>query len=429
MEPQGPAIEMMNVESRLSIGFVSPGWPPEAYSNGIVTYLAALIPQFRAMGHRVSILAGQVAGELNDPSVYDTRRALTERSLPQRIRDRLWHHAAARAAAVRQNTRSLTATTRRVAAEQALDVVEVEEGQGSARRMQRCISLPVCVRLHGPWFLNGSALGAREDASFRHRVRREGRAIVGADGVSAPSDDVLQRVRSYYGIDLEDAEVIPNAVKPVPPGERWRLEGCHPRRVLFVGRFDRHKGGDLVVEAFGRVLHEVPDAGLCFVGPDNGCTAGDGRTWRLEDFVRQRLPGALESGRVEWLGQRPFPELASLRRGAMVAVVCSRYENFPGTVTEAMALGCPLVAARIGGIPEIVQDGVNGLLHRPDDPDDLAQKMIALLREPARAAHLGRQAAADCERRFHPEVIAYRLEGFYRRVIERAGRNGRRRRS
>jgi glycosyltransferase involved in cell wall biosynthesis len=104
----------------------------------------------------------------------------------------------------------------------------------------------------------------------------------------------------------------------------------------------------------------------------------------------------------------------------MVNVICSRYENFPLTVVEAMALGCPTVAANVGGIPEILQDGVNGLLHRSEDPADLAAKVIYLLKNPVCAAELGRQAASDCERQFYPDVIAGRLLEFYQRVVSKS---------
>src|SRR5262249_38213008 len=96
-----------------------------------------------------------------------------------------------------------------------------------------------------------------------------------------------------------------------------------------------------------------------------------------------------------------------------------RYENFPSTVVEAMTMGCPIVAARVGGIPEIVQDQVNGLTHRPEDPGDLAAQIIVLLNDPARASQLGGQAAATCESRYHPDVIAARMVDFYRQVIRR----------
>ena len=103
----------------------------------------------------------------------------------------------------------------------------------------------------------------------------------------------------------------------------------------------------------------------------------------------------------------------------MVTTVCSRYENAPRALIEAMSLGCPIVAARVGGVPEIMQDQVDGLLHRPEDPDDLAARIVALLNNPDQAAELGRQAAATCERRFDPDVIATRSVEFYREAIQR----------
>jgi len=152
------------------------------------------------------------------------------------------------------------------------------------------------------------------------------------------------------------------------------LNDADPERILFVGRFDRHKGGDLIIDAFGRVLQDVPEARLWFVGPDRGYIDANGRTWHIEEYLRDRLPGALESKRVEWLGAQPFASLAPLRRKALVCVVCPRYENLPLVVLETMALGCPLVAASVGGIPEVIDDHANGLLHCAGSSDDLALK-------------------------------------------------------
>lgn len=408
------------MDASLSIGLMSPGWPREAFSNGIVTYVATVAPQLRDMGHRVAIVAAQVADGARDGSVYDVQQALAARSLVRRAMDGLWYRIAPGPVARRLTRRAVVETARRATAERALHLLEMEESFGWAYWVRRAIAVPVCVRLHGPWFLAGPAIGATEDDAFRIRLRDEGRAIATADAVSAPARDVLQRVRAFYGIGLEKAEVIPNPTAPVPPDQRWTLEACQRRRVLFVGRFDRLKGGDLVVEAFARVLDRVPEARLWLVGPDGECRADDGRTWSLEDFVRHRLPGALESRRVQWLGRQPFSALASLRRQAFACVVCSRYETYANTVIEAMALGCPVVAAGTAGIPEIVEDGVNGVLHRPGDAGDLGTKLVELLEDPARAAQLGRQAAADCQRLFYPDAIALRLVAFYRRVL--AGR-------
>ena len=86
---------------------------------------------------------------------------------------------------------------------------------------------------------------------------------------------------------------------------------------------------------------------------------------------------------------------------------------------EAAALGCPIVAARIGGIPEIIRDGVDGLLHTAGDTDDLADQIIAMLTDPDRAAEFGRQAAARCEQEFHPVAVAERMVAHFRRTKAR----------
>ena len=80
-------------------------------------------------------------------------------------------------------------------------------------------------------------------------------------------------------------------------------------------------------------------------------------------------------------------------------------------------MGCPIVAARVGGIPEIIQHDVDGLMHHLEDPTDLAAKIVALLNDPPRAARLGHEAAKTFEQRFHPQVIAGRLVEFYSQVI------------
>jgi glycosyltransferase involved in cell wall biosynthesis len=402
----------------LSIGYLSPGWPPDAFANGIVSYIADMADQLRRMGHRVTIVTPGVVGSDSDTQIYNLQRVGLPRGFWRRAIDGLEYRIAPRWALHRQMRRALSTAIGRAITERDIQLFEMEETFGFASWVRRGTHIPICVRLHGPWFLNGRAEGIPEDGAFRRRVRHEGRAIAEAHAVTSSSSDVLEQTRAHYGLALEEAEVIYPPTAPVPLGERWDLRGCEPGQVLFVGRFDRHKGGDLIIEAFGRVLREVPQARLHFVGRDEGCCDAAGRRWGLEEFVRARLPGGLESGRVVLLGQQPLSALVALRLRAMVSVVCSRYENAPRALIEALALGCPTVAARVGGIPEILQDQRDGLLHRPEDPDDLAALIIALLKDPARAAELGRHAAASCEQRFYPEAIAGRMIDFYRQVLK-----------
>jgi glycosyltransferase involved in cell wall biosynthesis len=406
----------------LSLGFFSPAWPAEGIQNGIATYVSTLVPALQGLGHQVSILAGQVkGGEASGPPdlalVHDVETQFRARSRFRRAVDRLWYEVTPQPAARSMARRAVVSAARRMAHERSLDVIEMEESNGWARWLQKSTSSRVSIRLHGPWFLAGPALGARVDREFRTRVRDEGRAISTADGVTAPSKDVLRQVRARYQISLDHAEVIPNPIRPVPEFERWRLDACDRSRVLFVGRFDRGKGGDLVIEAVSRVRREFPGVRLTIIGPDRGFADDRGRMRQLLEFVRDRLPGALESGSVEWLGTLPASSLAPLRRSAFVTIIPSRYENFPYTLTEAMATGCPVVAAGVGGILDMVDDGVNGLLHRAGDPADLGMRIVEMFREPERAAAMGRRAAADCERQLYPDVVAARMVDYYRRLL------------
>jgi glycosyltransferase involved in cell wall biosynthesis len=403
----------------LSVGLMTPGWPADAFPNGIVTYVATIVPSLRKLGHRVSLLAGQVAGDPGEPGIYDLARFRSARSMSDRLVDGLTYRLAPHTTRLWQLRRALVRSVRKMISDENIEIVEMEESFGAAAWVRDSVAIPVCVRLHGPWFLNGPVTGAADDDAFRERVRAERHAISVADGITAPSRDVLDRVRAHYDLELVGAEVIPYPVAVAPAQARWKLDDCDASRVLFVGRFDRHKGGDVVIEAFGRVLKKFPRARLSFVGPDRGCVTDDGRSWSLPEFVRSRLPGALETGRVEWFGQQPLAALAPFRRRALVTVVASRYETFCYAAAEAMALGCPVVATGAGAIPEIVRDGSNGLLCRPEDPADLAEKVIALMAEPARAAALGWHAALDCERLYHPDVIAGRVIEFYQRVLAR----------
>jgi glycosyltransferase involved in cell wall biosynthesis len=409
----------------LSIGYYCPKWPVGGAANGIVTYVSVLTEELKRLGHQTTILAETVAQDQIEPGVYDlqnARAAISKRPINRAFYG-LWRRVAAHPANSHLYRRTLVTTMRRAIAERRIEILEMEESFGWAQWLCKTSPIPICVRLHGPWFLSGRALGVPDDRRFRSRVAAEGRAIRAADFVSAPSRDVVEKTSTFYGLDLKHVEITPHPAPRV--SERWRLDHADSRLVLFVGRFDRLKGGDLIIDAFVRVLQEVPDAQLWFVGPDSGCSTGDGRTLHIEEYVRDRLPGALESKRVVWLGPQPFEALAALRRRALVSVTCSLYESFSFTVIESLALGCPIVAANVGGIPEIVRDNVNGLLHQPGDPVDLATKIVSLLAAPGRAADLGRQAALDWQRYYHPEVIAARMVDFYRRVLRRASQDPR----
>lgn len=398
------------------VGFVAPTWPMGELPNGITAYAAHMRSVLERRGIGTRIFSWHCGSLGEDDDVVDLEAWL------ERRKTQAWHRVLDRYAP--HYTRWIDGGDGVAAAiegrkrQDGVDLVEMEESYGLAGRVKLRSTVPVVIRMHGPGFLTaGPNFGAPDNRLWRTRVRREGQAFRLADGILAPSAWVLERTREHYGLELPQAEVIPNP-QPHVEGAGWSLDACDRDLILFVGRFDFLKGGDVIVDAFDRVLEERPEARLWFVGPDSGYKDPEDRVWCVNDYAADRLGS--DVSRFRFLGVRPSAELADLRRRALVTVVCSRFDNFPGVALEAMALGCPMVVSRVGGLPEIVDDGRNGLLCERGDPEDLAEKLLELIRAPERAAELGRQAARDGATRYDPERIGDRIVAFYERVLARA---------
>ena len=391
----------------LSVAFVSPGWPPEAIANGIASYTGTIVQGLCELGVRCHVLTSRPMAPIDDPSVrivetdtssfyFRVRRKLDPEGWPQKA-----------------FCKGLSKSVHRL---DDVDLLEMEESYGWAATLAGKVRVPIVVRLHGPWFLNGTANGAVEDQEFSARDRAEGAGLSAAAAISAPSANVLNEARKHFGLPLDRARVIPNPVAVVPGTERWTLAACDPKRIAFIGRFDRHKGGDLALEAFERVMKQIPEMRLDFVGPDRGCVDVSRRNFSFSQYLEQKLsPAAAE--RVSYHGFLPGAKAAELRKRALVTIVPSRYETFGIAAAEAMMAGCPVVVAGAGALTELVQDGRNGLVAKPGDADDLAEKVLSLLNDTGRAAELGRQAAIDAEARYAPSVVARQTLEFYQSVL------------
>lgn len=399
----------------LRVAFLTPAWPVDAAANGIVTYVDSIAAELRRQGHTVCILSACSNDAGSEADVFPVGRE--ELSALARIRHGLTFRIRPSEAMRQRYGRAVVQAARRAIAQRGVELLEMEESFGWVQLVKPRLPIPVVVRLHGPYFANGPALGVPADAAFRRRIRQEGVGIARADAASAPSREILERTKVFYGLPLAGAALIPNAGPAVPTEQRWSLAKCDLSRLLFIGRFDRHKGGDVVIDAFRRVAQRVPKVRLWFVGHQEGLTDGQGRHWTLAEYIAERAPDVAD--RIDCLGRQPNASLAKMRRKAFITIVGSRYENLPMVVLEAAAYGCPLVATRTGGIVEIIEDGVNGVLARPGDPDDLAAVILRLVGAPEFAATLGRRAGEDAARRFHPDVIARATALFHQGVLDR----------
>lgn len=397
------------------IGLVSPRWPVDSCANGIATYASTIVRGVQLLGREAWIVSANVGEGCADGFV---QRCAARKELFDGIMWRVAPHYWSRRSAGLSIGSAVDVLRRRG----AVEIVEMEETFGYARYAAVASGVPVVVRLHGPAFLTQGTDGRLLTGALRRRDRAERRGVVAAVGVTAPSHAVVAAVREHWKLPLEHARVIPNPIEGLPASKWWCRDGAEEAHVVFIGRFDRLKGADLVLEAFARLVKEVSGARLTFVGPDVGYRDEEGRRWSFSELLRKVIPDARQREQVIYEGRQPPERIEELRRKAAVVVAASRYEVFPYVLLEAFRQGCPVVATRVGGIPEIVQDERNGLLAEPGNAEDLAEKIVRLLKDRELAGRLGRQAREDCEERFNLEKIARQTLDYYAEVLERVGK-------
>jgi glycosyltransferase involved in cell wall biosynthesis len=123
------------------------------------------------------------------------------------------------------------------------------------------------------------------------------------------------------------------------------------------------------------------------------------------------------SGRVQFLGQQSQAQVASLLKGAEMFVLPSRAEPFGVSLLEAAACRKPIVASAVGGIPEIISDGVSGLLVPPDDVDALSAAMLWLLERPGIGGALGESAYQTVSTHFTGRGMGARYESLFAGLV------------
>jgi len=232
-----------------------------------------------------------------------------------------------------------------------------------------------------------------------------------SDGVTAVSASLKADTRRIVPCDSR-IEVIHNFIdteryKPARCGEmesRWCREG--EKVLLHVSNFRPVKRPIEVVRIFARVAEAMP-ARLLLVGEGPELTHAENVAAELG--VRDR---------VEVLGQRG--EMESLLPCADMLLLPSETESFGLAALEAMACGVPPAATRVGGIPEVVEDGVSGLLEPLGDEDRLADRIIALLKDPDAYAAMCRAARNRAVEQFDEPKWVSAYEATYRRLLGRA---------
>ena len=398
----------------MHIGLFSPGWPLNDFTNGIVTYVHTLRGELLAQGHRVSVFTNQVGNSNRDRDIHCIAATLAHRASGRlrRLLDGRYNH-------VFNWGEMIASKVNSVHRSDPIDILEMEESFGWCASVQHRVPFPVVVKLHGPAFLTLAAEERNSDFAAE-KIETEGRALRQIRALTSPSVGTLNHTMSHYVLRPELRGIIPNPVTTDESLPAWNIETCDKKTLLFVGRFDKPKGGDAVLEAFRKLLDSAPDLRLVFVGPDVGLGSPTGERIFFEQF-RDRLFDPRQREQIDFLGKQARERLHALRNGALLTLVLSRWENQPNTALEAMIQGCPVVGFGGGGMDEVIENGKTGLLSPSGDIDALCHQVLEVVNDPHVGVRLGSEAKRVVSRRHSAkELVATTLE-FYTRCINAGG--------
>ena len=321
---------------------VSGIWPPDP--GGPASHAPALADFLRSRGHTVAVVTTADA----EPAAREYQVHWVSRGLPTEMR---YARCVRLIRKLGRGSDVVYATSM---------IRRASTGAALARRplVVKLVSDEVFERQQREGRFSGTLDEFQDVQGTRVRVLRTARnvALRRARHIFCPSA-YLRDVALGWGLDPAKLSVLPNPapdVPALPARDELRAELDLSRPTLaFAGRLGPQKALGVALEA----LASVPDVDLLIVG--NGPE-------RVQ--LERRAHELAVEGRARFLGAVSREGVLRLFRAADAAVLSSAWENLPHTVLEALAVGTPVIATAVGGVPEVVRDGENGLLVAPNDP-------------------------------------------------------------
>jgi len=250
-----------------------------------------------------------------------------------------------------------------------------------------------------------SELGLPERHFFGHQLKQHVNQI---DHVIAVSQKSLNNFNTVYGYTGSSEVILPFIQVP---SSKYSAKISQADRfdIIYFGRIVVGKGGEVLIKAFAEVLKEIPSATLTFIG--------DGRHRKFLETLAQELNLQKQIIFADFLEADP---LFSRISKADVFCLPSSSEGAPGSIIEAMAIGLPVIATRVGGIPELVIENKTGILVEPNNVKELANALLLLAKDPALRMEMSKSAKTLYKQKYHEDVIKEHWIAIYKQISENA---------
>jgi glycosyltransferase involved in cell wall biosynthesis len=379
--------------SGFHICYVEAGYPHPHGGGGAGTFVQLAGRELVRRGHQVSVIAASCpqCGEFQEDQgvhIYRPQFDIPLHWYLSRLPGICQLAQAVRTLEVgRQNARFIDQLHKK----QPIQIIEFSDGGDVWHTLHHTI--PCVVHLHGSryTFLRKSG----RPVQWGDRLERQLGlwCIRKADQVISPSQAILDEVQGEAGETFPGAVVLPYPLDPrvLAPVGNTSSTSRKSVRILFAARNDPVKGGDVLLQAVPIVHRQFPEVEFHFYG----------------------YQPELEAEKISRVTFHPFlpkEQLIDEYSEADICIVPSFWDNSPNTVYEAMGAGKPVIASRVGGIPELVKDHETGLLVEPDNYEQLAEAINELLKKPQTRITMGNTA------RHYIQEIATMTRNLDRRV-------------
>ena len=428
-DPFKPFPRLVAAGGRRTLVFLSQSYPP-APIGGITRYTHDIARAVGALGHSVHVLTqGQDFNRVDFEEGVWVHRIVPKAQLRGELPDgtvvpeRIWNYAA-----------TMTEEIYRINRSRPVDAVEGVSWDCEALATMMDGYFPSAVNIVttlAHWL--DTYTQYRDDPKWmaefgQPMLAAERQLFRSAPGIIAASSAIARSIEERYGVELGPDRVVylehgMADMRPLPRRQPRLLAAARPGggrlSILFVGRLEKRKGIDVLLAAIERLAPRHAEVDFWLAG-DDACEIEPGVTARGR--FEQANVGNAWMERVRFIGRVDEDELRWLYGNCDVFVAPSRFESFGLILVEAMMFSKPAVGCSTGGMAEVVDDGVTGLLVEPDNVDELVRALETLITERDVRLRLGARGRQEFETRFDvtvgaPRRLAY-LASLARRPIE-----------
>jgi glycosyltransferase involved in cell wall biosynthesis len=266
-----------------------------------------------------------------------------------------------------------------------------------------CLPVKDCrsiVRFDCPRYLF-QEIGLSDQPVNRYLAGRDNMAIRRFSAHMTPTNALANLAGKYYHLAANQITVIPNPVDTECFYPAAAEHGDNPLSLCFAGRFSREKGAEVIIEMLPRLMAEHPELRFSLAG-DSGQDA-HGQSYL--DMLADKLTKIGASSRFFRQSSLPYHQMPEFYRRHDLLVSPTRFESFGMAIVEAQACGLPVVASAVGGVPEVMQDGVTGYLISGHDPEMFYHQLKRLITDNRLRAEMGRAATAFVREKFSFDAV------------------------